>query len=579
MSDAQRQHSRPLLHQASSAIPEEGVESSSSSKTPVPPGMAAAAAAAESARLPVDGEPEPEGAAAAAQKQQQEMEAATPRRLPLPALRGWQRLQKSTKRIVLGPQLSVQPIVLGPPATEAVEGEGADAAAPDAGAGAVVLDMEGDGGAGAGEEGDEEGPARLGQLGLGVSASRHRAVKSIMDMSSAPMVISEEVEQGLELLAHAVVADARAARAEAAEVRAAAAEETDEDGAGGKGGRGERLLGIESPRASGGDHQSLEPSPRELPQSEPAAAAPEDGLMGPNREQGSAAPARLPSVKRSQLQTISHAQQHAHQGRKAVIMAKQQLVRTLTLSKHGETVEMELPIKELLRYIQNAVRAVHISHGQYQSQQSIGASLGVREGHTRSVSAAPLAGASGSGPVLRRSTQHSRTYSQSNAGLAVGAGPSVAVASTRTAVPTPVGGLLNARDVRRLISGLDTESVKSKEMSILVRRHTIVLNLDIIRCLVLWDRLIVVVPEGADSHCLDHLEENLRWLRVQQRAFDMDDATDEDDGACVCARGCVDVGQEMCVCLIGGWPQRSLHYYKNRRQTRSSSSWRWRRCS
>jgi hypothetical protein len=64
-----------------------------------------------------------------------------------------------------------------------------------------------------------------------------------------------------------------------------------------------------------------------------------------------------------------------------------------------------------------------------------------------------------------------------------------------------------------------------------VRRHTVVLNLDIIRCLVLWDRLIVVVPEGADSHCLDHLEENLRCIRAQQRAFDMD--ADEDDGACV----------------------------------------------
>ena len=31
-----------------------------------------------------------------------------------------------------------------------------------------------------------------------------------------------------------------------------------------------------------------------------------------------------------------------------------------------------------------------------------------------------------------------------------------------------------------------------------VRRHTIVLNLDELRCLLLYDRLIVIVPEGAD---------------------------------------------------------------------------------
>lgn len=460
MSDPQRHQSRPLLHQPSSAIPpEEGIKSS---------------------RPPLDGETEPE--------------------LPS-ALRGWQRLQKSTKRIVLGPQLSIQPVL--PPqseGTETAEGDGADAT--DAGAGAVVLDMEEDGG----EERER----------LGVSASRHCVVQSIMDMSTAP-TISEEAEQGLELLAHAVVADARAARAEAAEVRAAAAD-NDEDGGGRPGDLGgngrQMLLGIESPRVSMGDPQGLEPSPRELPQSEPhsAASPEEDGLMGPNRVQGGAAPApRLPSVKRSQLLSVTHAQ-HAHQGRKAVMMAKQQLVRTLTLSKHGETVEMELPVKELLRYIQNAVRAVHISHGQYQSQQSIGNGIGANQGR---------------GEGQGHGHGHARSAS---VGMA-GAGPSVAV-STRTAVPTPVGGLLNARDVRRLISGLDTESVKSKEMSILVRRHTIALNLDIIRCLVLWDRLIVVVPEGADSHCFDHLEENLRWLRVQQRAFNMD--ADEDDGALRC---------------------------------------------
>ena len=128
---------------------------------------------------------------------------------------------------------------------------------------------------------------------------------------------------------------------------------------------------------------------------------------------------------------------------------------------------------------------------------------------------------------------------------------------TRHTYPKPPKtkvGILNARDVRRLITGLDSESARSKEMSVAVRfekrglicvctyalssvirahpihrsrpshpltrnntpliykphtycrnkqkkqvrRHTIVLNLDELRCLLLYDRLIVIVPEGAD---------------------------------------------------------------------------------
>jgi hypothetical protein len=57
--------------------------------------------------------------------------------------------------------------------------------------------------------------------------------------------------------------------------------------------------------------------------------------------------------------------------------------------------------------------------------------------------------------------------------------------------------MLNARDIRRLVTGLDSESTKNKEMSsISVRKHTIILNLDELRCLIFWDRLIVIVPEG-----------------------------------------------------------------------------------
>ena len=54
---------------------------------------------------------------------------------------------------------------------------------------------------------------------------------------------------------------------------------------------------------------------------------------------------------------------------------------------------------------------------------------------------------------------------------------------------------------------MDAESSAHNEMSLAVRRHTIVLNLGEIRCLVLWDRLIVIIPDGADSDCFQRLEE------------------------------------------------------------------------
>jgi hypothetical protein len=79
--------------------------------------------------------------------------------------------------------------------------------------------------------------------------------------------------------------------------------------------------------------------------------------------------------------------------------------------------------------------------------------------------------------------------------------------------------MLNARDIRRLCTGLDSEAARKKEMSIAVRKHTVILNLDELRCLVFWDRLIVLVPEGADPECHGRLEANLNWLRLQKKAF------------------------------------------------------------
>jgi len=348
----------------------------------------------------------------------------------------------------------------------------------------VVLDMDGNGDAICAEGKTSSFRRRL--------HDKARA-RSICDL--VPGMISEEAEQGLELLAHAVAADNHAAEVEAAEAHAA--EEGDSNTRQpllrGSLGETQRILN----GSNGGEQQTM-------------------SMLAGGQETTT-----LPLNGKKALPTYSKGHsKHVHSVGRKVVTAKQQYVRTLTLPKQGQTVEMELALKDLLRYIQNAVRAVHVSQQQQSSSINLSQGTFLKES---SVSASAAA------PFLRRGTQHSRTMSTGNIGSTIMTGGLPTGRTLLQAPFAPVGGLLNARDVRRLISGLDTESVKSKEMSIAVRRHTVVLNLDIIRCLILWDRIIVVVPEGADSNCFGELEENLRWLRVQQRAFDMGEGGEEEE--------------------------------------------------
>jgi len=372
---------------------------------------------------------------------------------------------------------------------EGLEGEDSDDARDLSSS--VVLDMDGT---------STEGKKRSRRRRLHDKAR----ARSICDL--VPGMISEEAEQGLEMLAHAVAADNHAAQVEAAEAHAAAEGDTRQPLLRGSLGETQRILS----RANGGQGGEQTTSM----------------MAGGGQGNNTTLPLHGNGMKASPSYPKDHPK-HVHSAGRKVVTAKQQYVRTLTLPKQGQTMEMELALKDLLRYIQNAVRAVHIS--QQQQSSSINLSQGAYNLPSVSAAAHKESSVSAAAPFLRRGTQHSRTMSAGNIGSTImtGGGPSTRM--LLQASSAPMGGMLNARDVRRLISGLDTESVKSKEMSIAVRRHTVVLNLDIIRCLILWDRIIVVVPEGADSNCFGELEENLRWLRVQQRAFDMGEVAPEEE--------------------------------------------------
>ncbi|KAG7374791.1 hypothetical protein IV203_013886 [Nitzschia inconspicua] len=68
-----------------------------------------------------------------------------------------------------------------------------------------------------------------------------------------------------------------------------------------------------------------------------------------------------------------------------------------------------------------------------------------------------------------------------------------------------LGGFLHPRDMRRLVTPFSA----SNEPEIIVRRHAILLNFDSLRAIILRDRLLVLVPDGADSILID-LEKRIR---------------------------------------------------------------------
>lgn len=81
-----------------------------------------------------------------------------------------------------------------------------------------------------------------------------------------------------------------------------------------------------------------------------------------------------------------------------------------------------------------------------------------------------------------------------------------------------LGGYLHPRDMRRLITPFSS----SNEPELIVRRHVILLNFDPLRAIALRDRLLVLVPQGADSILLE-LENQVRGRNANQHGVSVDD--------------------------------------------------------
>lgn len=81
-----------------------------------------------------------------------------------------------------------------------------------------------------------------------------------------------------------------------------------------------------------------------------------------------------------------------------------------------------------------------------------------------------------------------------------------------------LGGYLHPRDMRRLVTPFSS----SNEPQLMVRRHVMLLNFDPLRAIVLRDRLLILVPDGADSILIE-LEKRVRGgiVEMENQVFGM----------------------------------------------------------
>lgn len=100
--------------------------------------------------------------------------------------------------------------------------------------------------------------------------------------------------------------------------------------------------------------------------------------------------------------------------------------------------------------------------------------------------------------------------------------PSNSVYSHHNTVPKLLGSNLHPRDMRRLVTPFSA----SNEPELIVRRHVMVFNFDPLRAIITRDRLLVLVPMGADS-ILKQLEERIVGSGIEYQDYDDYDEINE----------------------------------------------------
>jgi len=160
----------------------------------------------------------------------------------------------------------------------------------------------------------------------------------------------------------------------------------------------------------------------------------------------------------------------------------------------------------LFRQKDQSVRSIlsaeneHHHHPQHQQQQhqqhhhhnSAGKGHTLEEGPHTNASTNTSTSANANTPTLTNTNINTNTNSHPNT-------------NANITIRERLGGYLHPRDMRRLVMPFGA----SNEPELMVRRHVMLLNFDPLRAIVLRDRLLVLVPDGADS-ILMNLERRVR---------------------------------------------------------------------
>jgi Mg2+ and Co2+ transporter CorA len=113
-------------------------------------------------------------------------------------------------------------------------------------------------------------------------------------------------------------------------------------------------------------------------------------------------------------------------------------------------------------------------------------------------------------------------------GLGPSASPGLGIFGESTHIENSNEGLscepLHMRDLRKL----QTPFTSRNQPAVIVRLYTILISMDPLRCIVLHDRLILLLPDGADSD-LDELGRRL-YQGTTMMESEFDDQDDDDDG-------------------------------------------------
>lgn len=107
-----------------------------------------------------------------------------------------------------------------------------------------------------------------------------------------------------------------------------------------------------------------------------------------------------------------------------------------------------------------------------------------------------------------------------------------------------LGGYLHPRDMRRLVTPFSS----SNEPELMIRRHVMLLNFDPLRAIVLRDRLLLLVPDGADS-ILINLEKNVRGGIVEMERDVFGDQSN--GGGWITDHGTEDIVDELASAVDG----------------------------